>query len=144
MLMSATESTALGLEWTTLQHNHEACERNALFIKLCAVVLFVASLALSFSTAVAMLVTFVLWVQEAMTRTTQSRIGTRLLHVEHMIKLDPSDDGGAFQLHSDWKASRAGFSGLLGEYATNAVRPTVAFPYAGLLLLQWWLDAAPT
>ncbi len=140
MLMPANESSALGLEWTTLQHNHEACERNALLVKLCAVVLFAAGIALSFSTAVAMLITFVLWVQEAMTRTTQARLATRLLHVEHMFKLDPTDDGGAFQLHSDWLASRAGFSGLLGEYATNAMRPTVAFAYAALLMMQWWLD----
>ena len=141
MLPPASETSALGLEWTTLQHNHEACERNALVIKLFAVALFAAGLALSFSTLVASLITAVLWVQEAMTRTTQARLGTRLLHVEHMFKVDPTDDGGAFQLHSDWLASRAGVSGLLGEYASNAFRPTVAFPYVALLLLQWWLDS---
>jgi len=140
--MLQPEYSALGLEWTTLQNNHEACERNALLIKLCAVALFALGVAISFSTVVAMSIIAVLWAQEAVTRTTQARLGTRLLHVEHMLKLDPTDDGGAFQLHSDWLASRAGFSGLLGEYATNAMRPTVAFPYVALLLLQWWLDAS--
>lgn len=141
MMLPASEYSALGHEWTTLQNNHEACERNALLVKLCAVALFALGVALSFSTALAVCITLILWVQEAMTRTTQARLGTRLLHIEHMFKVDPTDDGGAFQLHSDWLASRAGISGLLGEYAANATRPTVAFPYVALLLLQWWLDA---
>jgi hypothetical protein len=142
MLPPATETSALGLEWTTLQNNHEACERNALFIKMTAVALFAAGVALSFSTVLASFIVVILWVQEAITRTTQARLGTRLLHIEHMFKLDPMDDGGAFQLHSDWLAGRAGVSGLLAEYAASATRPTVAFPYVALLLVQWWLDAS--
>ena len=142
MLPPATESSALGLEWTTLQNNHEACERNALLIKVTAVVLFAVGVALSFSTLLASFILLILWVQEAMTRTTQSRLGTRLLHIEHMFKLDPMDDGGAFQLHSDWLASRAGLSGQLEQYAASATRPTLDFPYFALLLVQWWLDSA--
>jgi hypothetical protein len=38
-------------------------------------------------------------------------------------------------LHSEWLASRSGVPGLLREYAVSALRPTVAFPYAVLLLL---------
>jgi tripartite-type tricarboxylate transporter receptor subunit TctC len=43
--------------------------------------------------------------------------------------------GAAFQLHSGWVARRAGSKGLLAEYAASAARPTVAFPYAVLLIV---------
>jgi len=38
------------------------------------------------------------------------------------------------QLHSEWAAQRPGVIGLLAGYAASACRPTVAFPYAPLLI----------
>jgi hypothetical protein len=56
----------------------------------------------------------------------------RILRIEQGVK---TGEGVAFQLHSEWLASRSGMLGLLREYAVSALRPTVAFPYAVLLLL---------
>ena len=85
-----------------------------------------------------------LWVQEGIYRKFQARIGARILNVE-----SPGRDGGlhagetplagtpagpAFQLHSEWLATRQGVAGLLAEYARSACRPTVAFPYALIVL----------
>ena len=39
-----------------------------------------------------------------------------------------------FQLHSQWQAQRTNSLGLLREYALNACRPTVAYPYAVIVL----------
>lgn len=133
----ATENKAAGLsqEWVTLQTQHEHYEQNALHIKLIAVVLVAAGWALSLSGwGVAVLVA-VLWVQESIHRTSQSRLGARLLRVEQSLKGSPEPALAAFQLHSEWLAGRPGMVGLLVEYAANARRPTVAFPHVVLMLL---------
>jgi hypothetical protein len=41
----------------------------------------------------------------------------------------------AMQLHSDWQTRRPGSFGLMREYAANAIRPTIAFPYIVLVAL---------
>jgi hypothetical protein len=43
------------------------------------------------------------------------------------------------QLHSEWQAGRGALTGMLIEYATSASRPTVAFPYVALLLVDFLL-----
>ena len=45
---------------------------------------------------------------------------------------------GAFTLHTRWQAQRRGVLGLVREYLSSAMRPTVAFPYLVLLLLVWF------
>lgn len=117
----------LGSEWVALQQDHERYEALALLVKLVAVVLATVGLALSWPAAAAILPLPVLWLQEGILRTSQSRLGARLLRVE-------SGSGEAFRLHSEWQADRPGTIGLLGEYTRNALRPTVAFPYAVLLI----------
>jgi hypothetical protein len=77
----------------------------------------------------------VLWLQEGIFKTWQSRLGERLLQLEGLIAQDSPPAGAAFQLHSGWVARRAGSKGLLAEYAASAARPTVAFPYAVLLIV---------
>jgi hypothetical protein len=72
---------------------------------------------------------------EAMLRTVQGRLGQRLLKVETLIA-DGASEYAACQLHTEWQATRPGAVGLLMEYATSALKPTVAFPHALLLLLQ--------
>ena len=113
-------------EWLLLQKQHEQYEFAALAIKLVAV----ACLALGARWLLPLLL--LLWLQEAIVKTFQARLGERLLAVEQMLR---GAKGQAMQLHSEWQLKRPRGAGLLGEYARSALRPTVAFPYAALLIL---------
>lgn len=122
----------LGQEWMTLQNNHEQYERGALALKLVTLVFAFALLAANLPVLIVVLVVAALWLQEGIYRTSQSRLGARLLVLEGLIRGDVS--GAAFQLHTQWRTARAGLGGLLREYVGNALRPTVAYPYAVLIL----------
>jgi hypothetical protein len=131
------ETSALHHEWTTLQNNHEQYEKNALLIKLLATVLCFAALLLALSPPLAGLILLLLWLQEGILRTSQARLGDRILRIEALLREGEPPVAAAFQLHSEWLATRGTSGGLLAEYARNALRPTVAFPYAVLVLVQW-------
>jgi hypothetical protein len=131
--MSSVEASALEREWMVLQGNIEQHERNALFIKLVAVFLFTAAVLFSLAGDLTAWLIAILWIQEAMLRTFQARIGTRILRIEEMLR---GAAGQAMQLHTDWIATRNGLAGMVLEYAASAIRPTVAFPYAVLLLVD--------
>ena len=149
----------LAQEWTTLQNNHERYEMGGLLVKLASVALTGAGFALHLNLKLVAALLVILWVQEGIYRTFQSRLGQRILRVEQMIKLGMLGNdapapvqnapmhgvapqfpqGVAFQLHSDWLANRPGFLGLVGEYVRSACRPTVAFPHVlllGLMILR--------
>ena len=129
----------LGQEWMTLQNNHEHYERGALALKVVTVVFAFALLALNLPVWVVAGVEATLWLQEGVYRTSQSRLGLRLLVLEGLI--EGNRPGVPFQLHTQWQAARPGAGGLLREYVGNALRPTVAYPYVvlllGLLVLHW-------
>lgn len=116
-------------EWLALQSQHERYEALALGVKLAA---FVAVVVVPDNTlAVALLA--LLWLQEAVLKTFQGRLGDRLLVVEAAMR-----SGGAapaMQLHSDWLARRPRGLGLALQYLKSALRPTVALPYPLLMLL---------
>ena len=132
--MIATD--ALNQEWITLQNNFEQYEKAGLSIKLTAVVLFAAALLWGLSEGLTGVITLVLWVQEGILRTFQSRLGARILRIEQSIKQGAQTGVAAFQLHSEWLAGRKGMVGMVVEYAASALRPTVAFPYVVLLLID--------
>ena len=131
-------SAALAQEWTTLQNNFERYEGGALIAKLTALVLFFAGWAMALEPWLVCLVLLVVWLQEGIFKTWQSRLGERLLQVERLIATDAALQGHPvpFQLHSAWLAQRKGGVALLLEYGASACRPTVAFPYAALVLLE--------
>jgi hypothetical protein len=144
--MNDSQQSALALEWATLQNNHETYERSALLVKLVAIILFAigaiwprgAELRASMHFALLCFVLCALWMQEAILRTSQSRLSARLLHIESLQRNAGTTsqlDTQILQLHSEWQAGRKGVAGLLGEYARNALRPTVAFPQAPLAIL---------
>lgn len=122
-------------EWATLQHQHEAYERSSLWIKLLAVALVAAAAWLALSAPLLAGLLLVLWAQEAIMKTWQARLGARLQVVEAALGSPASSTALPCQLHTQWQAQRAGALGLLREYALSALRPTVAFPYAVLLLV---------
>lgn len=140
----------LAQEWTTLQNNHEQYEKGGLLIKLVSVVLTATGIALGLDAWLIGALVILLWVQEGIFRTFQSRLGERILRVESLIRqsapgLNPQAaesvaHGDVFQLHSEWLAARRKGMGLLAEYARSACRPTVAFPYV-LILLGFMISA---
>ena len=119
-------------EWAVLQNNIEHYERRALLIKLLAVVLAI-QLTLFGSSGLAMAAVGTLWLQEAIFRTSQARLGARIL------RLEVDADATAHRLHSEWEAQRPGAVGLVIEYLRQAARPTVAFPYPVLavVIIAW-------
>ncbi len=124
---------ALQQEWLLLQKQHEQFELATLAIKLLA--LGVTALA---PLLPAQLLAFLalLWLQDAISKTFQARLGERLLRVEAALR---SGEGAAMQLHSEWQAARPGIAALLGAYLRSACRPTVAFPYPLLMLAALFL-----
>jgi len=141
----------LGQEWIALQNSHEQYETDGLHIKLVGFTLAAVGVALGLNTAPVIALLLVIWVQEGIYRTFQARIGQRILRVEELIA-QPGATGELFsraananmpfQLHSEWLAGRKGVLGLVTEYAANACKPTVAYPYAVLivvLIANCWL-----
>lgn len=120
-------SAALQQEWLALQAQHERYESLALTVKLVA---FAATVLVPDNT-LAMLLLALLWLQEAVLKTFQARLGDRLLAVEAGLRT--GEGAQAMQLHSDWLASRPRGLGLLAQYLQSALRPTVALPYPLLI-----------
>ena len=127
-------------EWLTLQRQYERYESGGLHIKLFAVALTALGLMAALPAAWLCGLVALLWLQEGIYRTFQSRLGQRIRRVEQLIRQVASapstcpQQGAAFQLHSEWLASRRAALGLVREYLRSACRPTVAYPY--LLLLS--------
>lgn len=131
----ASGHAALMHEWCALERDHEQAEKSALMLKVLAILMCFIALAVTIDLLMVGFLVAVVWLQEAIVRTSQARLGQRLLRVEEQLRRAPTLPVLPFQLHSEWGAGRAGTLGLLREYAVNAVRPTVAFPYGVLLLI---------
>lgn len=125
---------ALSQEWITLQNNHEYYETGGLLLKLAGVAIWGVGMAWGRHELLVDLLVLILWIQEGVYRTFQARLGERILRIEALLGWDDAD-GMAFRLHSEWLANRPGMAGLLIEYGKSTLRPTVAFPYAALLLI---------
>jgi hypothetical protein len=124
-------SQALQQEWLALQAQHERYEVLALAVKLGAFALVAAVPDPLLTTPLLAL----LWLQEAVLKTFQGRLGDRLLAIEPALR---TGEGAApMQLHSDWAARRPRGLGLLAGYLKSALRPTVALPYPLLMVLAW-------
>ena len=128
-------NTGLQQEWTTLQNNIERYEHTAQWLKLAA--LGLTPLAGHLQLWLAPTLLLLLWLQEAIFRTSQARLGARIVQIEQLIASAGDNDSQACQLHNQWLAQRPGILGLLLEYLRSALRPTVVFPYPllGLLVL---------
>lgn len=120
---------ALHHEWLALQGQHERYEALALGVKLVA---FVATVVVSDNT-LALALLALLWLQEAVLKTFQARLGERLLAVEQGLK--SGAELAPMQLHSAWLATRPRGAALAAEYLKSALRPTVALPYPLLMAL---------
>lgn len=120
-------------EWHALQEEFAQQDTSALQIKLLAVVLTALGVWLAMPWLLGSLL-LLLWGQEAILRTQQARLAQRLLQVELALR-QASTTEVPLQLHSWWQQQRGGTWQLLREYGCHALRLTVIFPYA--LLLMW-------
>ena len=109
---------ALASEWTTLQTQQEAYERSGLMIKLLAVALVAAGswLPLAAPVGVVCVLVWVLWAQEAIMKTWQSRLSARLMRIEAALGGSAPGETPAYQLHTQWQVQRPDAVGLLLAY----------------------------
>lgn len=131
--MSTSLLSGLQQEWLCLQNQYDSYEKHSLIIKLVALMLCPTLLFVAHVGAETIVFIALLWMQDGIWKTYQSRIGERLLVVEKAIV----DGQGhqAMQFNSIWRESRQGSVALLAEYISQAGKPTVAYPHALLLVL---------
>ncbi|PHQ55784.1 MAG: hypothetical protein COA29_04760 [Porticoccus sp.] len=120
-------------EWCLLQNQFESYEKHSLYIKLSSILMLFLSEIFSVSMTSRFLVLLVLWLQDAIWKTFQSRIEPRLLKIEKNIR--EKTEGSEFQFNKEYQlVETSGLSKIL-EYAKQAIRPTVAFPHIVLMII---------
>ncbi|OUR98046.1 hypothetical protein A9Q81_12360 [Gammaproteobacteria bacterium 42_54_T18] len=129
----------LSIEWQILHSDYEKYEQYALLIKLFSVGLCLLCIALSIDSYLSLMLILTLWFQEGIWKTYQARSGERLLTIEAALKNPPKDAIGTptipFSFYSTWETQKPGTVGLIIEYISNALRPTVMYPYVILIAI---------
>jgi hypothetical protein len=141
--MSDEQLPILQSEWITLQNQFDSYEKCSLAIKLfsiliCCILVFALDAGLW-----SLLVVAILWLQDAIWKTFQNRIGQRLEIVEQAIQDNPHHVQGhllhigmiGMQFNLAWNQSRPRAIGLISEYIKQSLKPTVAYPYVVLIFL---------
>ncbi len=135
--MTNENTSTLAQEWNVLQRQHEEYEQKSLTIKMLATLVVALVLFHQRFDFIIPVILLCLWIQEAIWKTFQARIGERLLKVENALSGNSTET--AMQLNSQWLMNRPGIVGLIIEYIKSACRPTVAFPYICYVVLSVWL-----
>ncbi len=120
-------------EWCLLQNQFDSYEKHSLYIKLLSVIALLMAEALSMSNILIILILTVLWLQDAIWKTFQSRIEPRLLQLEGYIQ--EGGENAPFQFNREYQKVRLTGLSLIAEYISQSIRPTVAFPYVVLILI---------
>jgi len=123
----------LGNEWTVLQNQFDSYEKYSLLIKLVNIALVSAAYLSNNISVFIILLLLILWGQDAIWKTFQSRIETRLLNIEKYIVSGSQDQ--AYQFNSQYQINSLTGIALINEYLRQAIRPTIAFPHVLLLLI---------
>jgi hypothetical protein len=124
---------ALADEWSLLQNQFDSYEKFSLLIKLSSTAMLGAALLINHPSIFVLFLLATLWLQDAIWKTFQARIESRLLQLERSLVAGTQE--AAYQFNSQYLLSRPGVVGLLKEYFVQALRPTVAFPHALLILI---------
>ncbi|NRA53585.1 MAG: hypothetical protein HRU23_05525 [Gammaproteobacteria bacterium] len=126
----------LANEWQLLQNQCDSYEKHSLYIKLVTITLFCLAYWLNRCDAILLIITLILWGQDAIWKTVQARIEQRLLALEmELISVNDSVVTTAYSYHLNYRKSRPSTVGLIKEYARQALRPTVTFPYFILVII---------
>jgi len=129
-----SEKTDFQQEWAILHQSVDQYESYALLLKVIGITLFFVSLLIDAPIVWLISVFLVLWLQEAIWKTFQSRTEERLLMIEKAMKSDEASF--AFVFYSQWESQRPKTLGLMKAYLVQALRPTIAYPYAVLVMLS--------
>ncbi|PCK04418.1 MAG: hypothetical protein COA42_19240 [Alteromonadaceae bacterium] len=132
------QQSNLATEWCLLQNQFDSYEKYSLLIKLTSIGLLVAAyLANNLSVFVGLLL-LLLWLQDAIWKTFQARIDTRLLQLEEYLSAEHKQtaiESKAYQFNRLYLQQRPTNAGLIIEYCQQALRPTVAYPHIVLQLM---------
>lgn len=120
-------------EWTLLQNQYDSYEKHSLYIKLVSILIFVFSEITDTNSVLIFGILWVLWLQDSIWKTFQSRIEPRLFQIEKNIRECVEDN--AFQFNSEYQTIESSGLGKIVEYLKQAMRPTVAFPHVVLIFL---------
>ncbi|MFK7795355.1 MAG: hypothetical protein AB8B89_08405 [Gammaproteobacteria bacterium] len=131
--MDSVEREGFKNEWSVLQNQSDSYEKYSLIIKLINIGLVGVAYITGSMGIFVLCMLLVLWMQDAIWKTYQSRIEYRLLQIEGYLLSDVNEK--AYQLNSDYQKNRPGSIALIGEYLRQAIRPTVAFPHAVLVFI---------
>jgi len=137
------QASDAAIEWSLLQNQFDSYEKYSLLIKLFAIGMAAFYLMANSVSGITVALLAIIWLQDAIWKTFQSRIEPRLLALETWFASDqPLAQGHSkpFQFNSEYLEIRGGHIALVREYLRQAVRPTVAFPHALLVVfcvLQW-------
>jgi hypothetical protein len=132
--VNSLKTEAIEKEWCLLQDQFDSYEKFSLLIKLANTGLLCTAYFVDRMSVFVLFLLLILWMQDAIWKTFQSRIETRLLQLEN-CKFEASDVK-VFQFNRQYLKNRPGFAGLICEYLKQALRPTVAFPHVALVLMQ--------
>ena len=127
------ETKEFKTEWCLLQNQFDSYEKHSLYIKLLNVIVLLAAEISGVINIFIVLVLGVLWLQDAIWKTFQSRIEPRLLQIEKAIS--ENSEESAFQFNSEYHKGRLRGISLINEYVSQSIRPTVAFPHLVLILI---------
>lgn len=137
--MDAVTTKLLIKQWKTLHNSHESYEHYALMIKLVSVTLVLASIALSVNTVAVLLLLLILWLQEGIWKTFQKRTENSILAIEDQLETKEVESlnqpNSPYLFYKHWQTNRPATKGLVTEYITSALKPTVLYPYIPLMLL---------
>ncbi len=130
--MTVEFNALLTKEWQSLHISHEHYEHYSLMIKLFSVALTLFSLAFYQVGLIIILLLAVLWLQEGIWKTYQARTCNRIELIEQALN---KNSLVAFQFYSQFSEQRPSALGLMKEYITNSLKPTVIYPYAPLICI---------
>ena len=130
-------------EWLALQKQTDDYEKYSLLIKLFNIMIVVFAFSYSLPYIVTFVIVAIVWLQDGIWKTFQSRTEQRIMKLEQGIAEFEEGKGELsilpFQLNRQFRENRASTVGLLTEYFKQSLRPTVAFPHLFLLLLSGYL-----
>ncbi|MBL4781954.1 MAG: hypothetical protein JKX92_06890 [Porticoccaceae bacterium] len=131
------QTSHLAAEWSLLQNQFDSYEKYSLLIKLSSIGVLAAAYFTNHLSVFILCLLFILWLQDAIWKTFQARIGSRLLQLEAYLSNEHApqhSDGIAFQFNSLYARNRPNSIDLVKEYFSQALRPTIAFPHVLLIV----------
>ncbi len=121
-------------EWQVLQNQYFEYEKYSLLVKLLSIVFTVLFTVWGIPFWMIESIIAVLWMQDAIWKTFQTRTGKRILSIEQLIATNLEQP--SHQFHSEWLENRTNGTQLIFEYLKHALKPTVAYPYALLIMIS--------